>query len=578
MPVFYLEQATHHPSNRGTFKQSKEVIQFPFKKNNRLKEVWRSMFLYDTPNPNEESRLYGDFYLEMDKGTFAEKKSMVLDIVEFLRSRYNIPNTFLNFFLTNRSLWISVPAKVFAAKKMKKLNQVYRYMAEEIQNFLKSKGYQDGLDLSIYKWNGLIHSLGSFLPNSSRWVSKFYLNDLEESNTIEELSQAKFDNFSTYEDVQVVTKASKWFTQSCISLFSSKKAQKKTTKNTCYEPMKELAKRGTLEQNRNLHIYSYALYLKENGYSLDESIVHIQDTFKDSYVQTRECLRTISSAFRGNKHYSYSFVKSFCDADLLENVVAQETIYTKTFIVPRLFIEWLQKVKANQHIYKLLLNIIHAQQIERKPFMYDLKGEKHKSLILSYFQKIQDTGIIRYVLENNVITAELTFQERSVYQSHIVLPVEFLHSKFFKKSGREFILYIELMKSSLKPSEDKNVWFVNILKSTLIKRLGMKKSTLDRYFNMLKKWKVYFRGFVFTASLFEYKQKVRDFVNKIKSNRFKFLVSVNQWISENAKWDNALVNTFFFFASLLIIKCNYSGIPKIRNHPLHIRVSSVFAQ
>ena len=242
-----------------------------------------------------------------------------------------------------------------------------------------------------------------------------------------------------------------------------------------------------------------------------------------------------------------------------------------------MFIEWLQNVKANQHTYKLLLRIIHAQQIERKPFAYNLNGEKHKSLILSYFKKLQEVGIIRYVLKENVITAELVYQPRSVYKSHIVLPIEFLYTKFFKKSGREFILYMELLKSSFKPSERKNVWFVNILKTTLQKRLGMKKSTLDRYFHMLKKWKVYFKGFVFTASLVEYKQKIKEFVNKIQATKSNVLSGFLASLAENAKLGSASLNTLFFFATLLIIKCNYSDPPRIRNNPLYNKGSSVFA-
>ena len=204
----FMELVKKELKNRGIYKYSKEVINYAFE--NRFTETWHSMFRYETEKPTEKDKMLGNFYIECDVEDFNINKNIILTAVEYLHNKYDIPYSYFNFFITSRSIWCYIPYKVFGIYPQINLNKIYKQMAEEINQYILKEGYSNGLDLSIYKWNGLIHSLGSYLPKSKRWVNKFTYWDLLYSNNNEDLIMSKWDYGFTFEDIKPVNKCKIW--------------------------------------------------------------------------------------------------------------------------------------------------------------------------------------------------------------------------------------------------------------------------------------------------------------------------------------------------------------------------------
>lgn len=518
----FMELAFHHPQNRHHFVSSKEGINKPFLKSFRKTEIWRSMFLYRSNQPTEKDPMFGNFYLECDVEDFSTNQTIMLEVADYLRHEYQIPTTYLDFFFTNRSIWISIPAKVFGCFGSIKLNQIYKSMAEEIQSFLSQKGHSKGLDLSIYKWNGLIHSLGSFLKNSGRWVTKFSYGDLEEALTVDDLLRAEYDNFFTLDDIEVIDSANKWYLRTREKVVFSKQEEKDYSsyfkcERTC---MKNLEEKGFMDENRNLHIYSYSLHLKELGYSTIDAIEKVQETFDIPYVHLRECYRTVKSAIEGTKRFNCAVVRQLLDADLFDcdncSIVNKE--HKSTFIIPREFIELLNVNKAHYNTYKYLLYILKEHQQNRKPYTHSLKGDKYKKLTISRFMKLDEMGLIKCNVEKDSITCKLVNKNREVYQSHIVIPYSFLEEKRFKKMNVEIKVLMELWRCSLLVGKAKKTLSFNVKMDTLMKTLKMSFGQLMKHISFLKKERlVLMNQLLVFYSKSDLKQKIHDMVTRIKN-------------------------------------------------------------
>lgn len=546
----FREIAVHHPSNRGKFLQSKEVIQYPFSKENRFKEMWRGIYMFKSNQPKEGDSAFGDFYMEVDEANFPKLKRMILTATEYLQNQYGFRSEHLNFFSTNRSIWISIPSKVFNCYGKTNLHKIHKLMAEEVHSHLLSSGFSNGLDLSIYRWNGLMRGLGSYLPEHKRWVTKFNLSDLEEAVSMDDLSGSKFDNGFTYEDVQPLSKAVRWFKHCETKLFKEKN-QKPVRVQNQHKGMEEFIERGELPFNRNLHIYSTALYLKDKGLEFSEAVDVIKTKIKDAYVNTREAFRTIQSAFKGNKHFAPMSARTYLDERIFEEYTSEK----KSFIVPRTFITTLHENKAHYQSYKHLFSILHMHQIHREPLKIDLTGYKYKKQELGYFEKLQKVGFISYEFKNNVVTASLIHQPRETYKSHIVVPNQFVKSKTFKNLKREFILLAELWRGSFRTSEEKFTYFFNMKSETIQKNIGMLQGTVQRYVSILKKMRLIIGSFILPISS---KQEYKSILYRGLPKKTSWKLSFLEEKEESAKIEEKPILKVFLKDFSLIIKCNYS--------------------
>lgn len=480
----FNEYAVGTPENRNKYDKRAAIMERVFKKSNRFVETWISMFTYKEENPSEESAQFGNFVFEIDENNFSVLKAKTLSAIDYLVDNVGIKRNELFFQLTNRSIWVIVPAKTFANYGMKNLHKIYKSMATEINNSVSEAGSKKGLDLSIYRWNGLMRALGSYLKTSKRWVTKFELSDLEEAVSFEELAKAKFDNSYLFSDVSENKKAMKWFSKHVKNVRKKVKVEKINKKTIRHTGMDNFIEKGELSFNRNLHVYTTALYLKDLGHSYQETLSIIQNKFKNEYVHTREATRTIKSAFKGNKHFSPKEAAFYLENDIFENVTA-EMIEKETFIVPRLFIEKLQSIKASHKTYRLLIDILSTYQMKKSFPTYSLKGNKHKSNTTQQFKVLKELGIIEYQLLEDEISVTLLHQEREVYKSYIIIPFSFLRRKVYKAMKSEIIVLMELWKSGYKFSETSPTYYVNIKDITLLKRLKITFATLKKAISFL---------------------------------------------------------------------------------------------
>lgn len=524
MYKYTLEVAKGSPSNRGHFMASHEAINLPFKKSNRFSEFWRGMFLNRSENPTEKDSLLGNFYLECDIEDFKKNRDIMVEVADILFKDYGISPLNIEFFRTNRSNWLVVPAKVFGCFGSIKLHLIYKAMAAQIQEKLNQKGYNNPLDLSIYKWNGLIHSLGSFLPQVGRWVTKFNLSDLEEAITEEDVVNAKFDNFHTFEDVEVIEKAKQWYqdTRNTVLYHTDKKEVKPKKSKTlkCMEKLAVMAQNGEIDVDRNNHIYSYALYLKNQGYNTQSAIQEIEKVFNIPYSATREAHRTVKSAIEGSKNLNYNVIRQILNPELFTEEEEFEMSDRDTFIFPRKFIELLQDGNAHYDTYKYLMNILFSKQIMKIDYTYDLTGEKHKYLIIKRFKKLEDLNIATVKVVGNTLTATLIPKEIAIYKSHIVIPNSFLNDKRLSEMKNEIKVLFELWRASILSGTQTKMLSFNVKVENLKKAVKMQVSTLMKSLSILKKMKLVFanRLFIFLNKK-EVKTQIKKMVLKRKAKK-----------------------------------------------------------
>lgn len=561
----FREKVRGSLTNRGTYGISKEVIQEGFEAGGNFQEMWMGMYMYKTDTPDEHSTMLGDFAFEIDEEDESLLIKKVLAAVEYLFNTYKIKTIDMQGFVTNRSLWITIPSKLFGCFGRNYLHKIHKKMAFEINDYLLSLGHEKGLDLSIYRWNGLRRALGSFLQKSKRRVTKFDISTLEEANTMEDIRYAKFDNFANIYDVEPNGLAVRWFKQVEKEVWNEWRASKNkhTEVISHHEGMEQFIENGELPFNRNLHVFSVAAYLKDKGFSLDAAIAKIQDSFKDAYVSTKEALRTINSAFKGSKHFSPKTAQGFLANEIFSK---QSTIAVErdTFIVPRNFIEKLQEVKAPYQSYKFLFSILHNYQTTKTNYTHSLTGDKNKKRTLAFFEKLVEAGLISYTLNSDTIEVFLVHKDRKIYKSHIVVPNSFVNRKLFKSMKKEFVLFVELWRSGMKFSDNKTEYHFNVKAENLCGRLKMTMQGLNSLWASLVS-----EGIVTGSKVKpngskkqvkkERKMEIRKKLQSVKSENgspaqvevFKGTISVN--LNSNSS-----LTIMLCLASLNNIKCNYS--------------------
>lgn len=561
----FREKVRGSLSNRGTYGVSKEVIAEGFQAGASFQEMWMGMYMYKTDTPDEHSTMLGDFAFEIDEEDESLLIKKGLAAVEYLFNTYKIKPVDMQGFVTNRSLWITIPSKLFGCFGRNYLHKIHKKMASEINEYLLCLGHEKGLDLSIYRWNGLRRTLGSFLQKTKSRVTKFDIATLEEANTMEDIRHAKFDNFANIYDVEPNKLAVKWFKKVENEVWNEWKTSKKTKQEAVsfHEGMEQFIENGELPFNRNLHVFSIAAYLKDKGFSLNAAVAKIQDSFKDTYVATKEALRTIKSAFKGSKHFSPKTARDFLANEIFSK---QSTIAVErdTFIVPRNFIEKLQEVKAPYQSYKFLFSILHNYQTTKTNYIYSLTGDKNKKRTLAFFEKLVEAGLISYTLNSDVIEIFLLHKERKIYKSHIVVPNNFINRKLFKSMKKEFVLFVELWRSGMKFSDNKAEYHFNVKAENLCGRLKMTIQGLNSL------WAILASEGIVTGSKVkpngskkqmkrERKMEIRGKIQAVKNkNGVSSHIAVFEGIISMEEECNTVGTEVLSCASLNNIKCNYS--------------------
>jgi len=326
--------------------------------------------------------------------------------------------------------------------------------------------------------------------------------------------------------------------------------------------MKKLEEQGTILFNRNLHIYTYALHLKDNGHDYETALEKIQQTFDNDYVFSRECLRTIKSAVNGSKHFACQEVKSLLQEDLFDCDNCDYNAEKSTFLIPRSFITLLQKNKSHYMCYKLLLNICHSQQIKKEIYQTSIKSLKHKKNFLMYFEKLKELGLINYTHDKNFVYARSIWKNKKEYKSHIVIPAHFVQSNEFVTMKHEIKLFMELWRSSIQVGKNERILFFNVKIENLASKIHLTKKTILNSLKILKKNKLVLNRFLFVFNpKREFKSRLKKILSRFtkKKKNIKSIINrrpniqllkFNDLIKENKK------NTFEFESVSTIERLN----------------------
>jgi len=497
----FMEFATKSPRNRGRHALTREVIAMPFEKPNRFTEMWRGMYAYETNSPAENEPMFGNFYVECDSVDFDKNRETMLKVSSFLREKHEIPYLYMEYFATNKSIWLSIPAKVMGCYGSKKLNLIHREMAREVQEAIKAEG-DPLLDVSIYKWNALIHSLGSYLPKVGGWVSKFSYYDLERAKTIQCLREVKYDNLFTFEDMKEVPSACSWFARSKAKILGETSKKTLLFKTECNSsgplPDKEascmvnMTKPGAITLNRNNHVFTYALYLKSRGFSLLQAESAIQKDLDTPYVNLPECTRTIRSAFLGRKRFGCSSAKQYISPELLDcSNCPYKKRTAENIYVPRVMIERLQSKGASANAYKLLICILKTKQVDGREYAADLSKEKHRAQKLEAFNELQEADLISLATDKDTVKVKLKPLCKTQYKSYLLLPKNFTERRFFKKVKNEIITLLELLRASVMKN---NTHIFNALKKTVSRKTGFTLQTTIKHMSTMESLKILVGG------------------------------------------------------------------------------------
>lgn len=494
--MYYMECAIRKLNNRK-YDNSTKVIKLPFDNKFKYIETWRGMFFYKTNTPKKGDYMCGNFYLESDNKNFLINKNLIIDVADYLNKTYKIPYMFMNFFKTNKSVWLEIPFKVFGTFGTNNLNEIYKEMANEIDCYIKKHyDYSKTLDLTIYKWNGLIHSIGSYLPKTRRRVYKFSYWDLDEIYNEDDILKVKWDYFFTYKDVEEVEEAKQWFEKIKSNTKNKKCCLNLRKENKCKDClcMNNLEKQGLQEGERNNSLYSYTLFLKENqNLSLENTINKIQTIFKNNkYVFSREAIRTIKSAYRGNKHFSCNFIRKGYSSSLCSSKCERRK--SSNIYIPREFINILNKNKCNWKCYYVLIDTLYKNQIFKEKLEINISKERYKKDFLKNIEKLKNIGIINYYTIDDIIHIELRQQPKTIYTSYILFPISLYKTKKYMQIKKSIKLFLELLRCSFLTKNNMN--YINVKIKTLMTNLKSTRNNIKKHMKVLKKSNLLFSKYI----------------------------------------------------------------------------------
>lgn len=163
---------------RNHFCYLNDVIKYIQSRNNF--GIFTTAYRYNNTN-QDESYLYGDFYLDFDDEDFEKVREDAMCALNYLEICYGIKNNSCNIYFSGRKgVHIVVPAYYFNIQPIKELNIVFKFLANKINNFVHHKT----IDLQIYDNKRLFR-----VPNTVHEKSLLYKVPL----TYYELSKSSYE-------------------------------------------------------------------------------------------------------------------------------------------------------------------------------------------------------------------------------------------------------------------------------------------------------------------------------------------------------------------------------------------------
>lgn len=471
----FTEYAKGCEGNRGNFAKLSDVEKFVWSKQYDNEELWRTMYSYCDIHHLDVS--FGPYYFESDIVDFETNRKVVLFAVHYLNVEYDIPLEAFKFKFTNKSIWVEVIPSVMGIRPSYRLNEVFKEITLYLNQVIhQSLGISNAFDTNVYSPRQFSRVVGSYLPESQRYVIELTYNEVASYPFLKILNMAKYRKKVTYppnQDFYEQDGAKALFEhyrklvweKNCRYRENRFRTSDMAERRLCIASMEQ---NGVGTGNRNLALFYASMDKRDKGVKKEDwekevfyFMRHFDREKIDSLAQIKA---TIKSAYKEKYMFSCRKIREnmpeHCLCELCpfnKNKIKQENM----LVIYRKQIEALQKANASVQAYKDFLMLLYYKYLSKKESYLSLK--KYKDL--------QKAGLVSLEHEIN-----------PVYEtgSYICLPLKFVKNLDGFKS--ELILFMTMLSSSY------NGTTLNPKMKTehYAKKLGKSERTIQRHWKTLK--------------------------------------------------------------------------------------------
>lgn len=504
----YVEIAEGSESNRNIYTTLSLAEKLTWSKKYK-KQAWRSIYSYCDIKNTDVS--YAGYYFESDIEDFELNRKIILYVVHYLNTIYDIPLNAFKFKLTNKSIWVEIIPTVMGIKPSYKLNEIFREITKKLNKVLEQVfKIKEPLDTKVYSSKQLTRLTGSYLTKSKRYVIELELYEIENLSKQELFSKARFKRKITYpqnDDFYVSEEAQKLFEECKNIVYKRYKNNydlnilNNKEEKICIKNMEEI---GVKKGSRNLSIFYASIHFRDLGFKQEECIDRILEFVKnfdkeklDRYSQIKA---TVKSVYKNKYVFSCKKVReNFADYCDCINCPFKRDLKDNVFIIYRDQLNILFKNKANKNLfialYKLMYNYYHNSNLNIS-----------KDLI----KKLKELKVID-IKDNKIIPIHNK-------KSFIQVPNEFIN--LIDNFQSEIILFSEIIYSSkdgqtLNPKMDNKKY---------AKKLGKTTRTIQRQLKALKD-----KGFICDAKIMFTPDTLKSEENKTNNEK---VISINEYKKE----------------------------------------------
>lgn len=321
----FLIEAGYWINKKNKIFKRKEIIPKAFENLIRVKRnnigIFKTAYSYNLSDQNE-SYLYGDFYLDFDSEDFEKVREDVIISLSYIKIVFKIENVeeVCNIFYSgNKGMHIIVPAKLLGVEPDKKLNETFKIMANAISEYTKNKT----LDLRIYDNKRMFRIPNSIHESTNRYKIYLTLNEVREMShsAIKELAASP--RYIPKKNITYCNEANKMYLvfQDRAKTIIDKFTNIKSTGTLKYTPpcISYMLENGAKSGTRNNTIAILSSFYKATGKDLDETVAEMKEwnTERNSIpVSTGELIQTCRSIFTKDNQFGCSSIKSL---DLCSN-------------------------------------------------------------------------------------------------------------------------------------------------------------------------------------------------------------------------------------------------------------------
>lgn len=283
-------------------------------KNNNI-GIFKTAYSYNSPNQNE-SFLYGDFYLDFDSDDFEKVREDVIIALSYIKIVYkieNISNVCSIFYSGNKGMHIILPAETLGIVPDKKLNETFKIMANAVSDFTKNKT----LDLRIYDNKRMFRIANSIHESTNRYKIHLSLEEVREMTHEDIKLLAASPRAIPDKDTSFSNDAHKMYlvfkdrAKSVVDKFNNIKSNGTLT----YTPpcIIDILENGARTGSRNNTIAILSSFHKATGKDLEETVSSIKEwnINKNSVpVSNGELIQTCKSIYISDNQFGCSSIKA----------------------------------------------------------------------------------------------------------------------------------------------------------------------------------------------------------------------------------------------------------------------------